>query len=262
MEGSNNMSDNMATYTDLEGDWSTLNQEIQEWTATGEFPIVCYWSIGDRSIVKLLKLIHLWVVLSTKQRPSSSRWCHPLFGAFANKTTQLFACPSHSIFALNHRSIADISKSLMASIFSRMWLANLNNNSIGIIGKLKKLLSLLIISLFANQQIQSVPMKDHFWRHFISDSSAWHCFSTRWWCYYYSVLASSLIKHHLGRRNRRRRRQEKIFSKLIIQMLTVCCLFSFSQAPCQLHYTPQTKSASSSSSHDTIHKTSPHLGAY
>lgn len=28
---------NMATYTDLEGDWSMLNQEIHEWTATGKF---------------------------------------------------------------------------------------------------------------------------------------------------------------------------------------------------------------------------------
>lgn len=31
------MDDSMATYTDLEGDWSMLNQEIQEWTATGKF---------------------------------------------------------------------------------------------------------------------------------------------------------------------------------------------------------------------------------
>lgn len=30
------MSDNMASYTDLEGDWATLNQEFQEWTATGK----------------------------------------------------------------------------------------------------------------------------------------------------------------------------------------------------------------------------------
>lgn len=67
----------MATYTDLEGDWSMLNQEIQEWTATGKFRFYYYCEYMSYRVTGAAAGVILGDVTHSKSR---------------------FVCPSHSDF--------------------------------------------------------------------------------------------------------------------------------------------------------------------